>query len=180
MTACGLGSCWHASQAVAEASTLHSATWDATRHLLSGVRRGQWIMQPPPSLRRRSGRSPRVVLGFHSRNPTVPSRMTRSKCCCNRCWNFLAVVRLVAPIRRCLACYRRILMGCANRMDWSPMAVNRNCCRMRYLSCCRMHCLTGDDLLSSYNSDHRWCYTMADRYLDLRFGSPIRYGWSIR
>jgi glycerol kinase len=58
--------------------------------------------------------------------------------------------------------------------------VQRNCCRMRYLSCCRMHCLTGDDLLSSYNSDHRWCYTMADRYLDLRFGSPIRYGWSIR
>ena len=38
LTACGLGSCWQASQAFADASTLHSATCDATRHLLSDMR----------------------------------------------------------------------------------------------------------------------------------------------
>ena len=95
LTACGLGSCWHASQAFAYASTLHSANCDATRHVLSGVRCGQWIIQPPPLPRRHSSVRPRVVLDFHNLNQATPNRMTRSMYWCNRRWNFLAVVRLV-------------------------------------------------------------------------------------
>lgn len=172
MTACGLGSCWHASQAFADASTLHSAICDATRHMLSGDRCGQWIMQPPPLPRRHSYQRPRVVLGFHSLNQATPNRMTRSTCCCNRCWNFLAVVRLVAPNPMCLGDYRQ--------MGQNLMAVNLIRFRNYYLMCCRMHFLMGDDWLSRYSLGNRWCYRMADRYLDLRFDSPIRSGWWFR
>ena len=37
-----------------------------------------------------------------------------------------------------------------------------------------------DDLLSSYNLDDHWYCARGDRYLGLRFGSPIRSGWWIR
>ena len=73
--------------------------------------------------------------------------MTRSTCCCNRCWNFLAVVRLVAPNQRCLGDYRQ--------MGQNLMAVNLNRFRNYYPMCCRMHCLMDDDLLSSYSLDDR-------------------------
>lgn len=143
LTACGLGSCWQASQAFADASTLHSATCDATRHLLSGVRCGQWIMRPPPSPRRHSCLRPRVALDFRSPNQATPSRMTRSTCCCNRCWNFLAVVRLVAPNRMCLVDYRQ--------MGQNLMAVNRKRCRTCYQMVFRSNIMSsvkvGKDLL---------------------------------
>ncbi len=174
LTACGLGSCWHASQAFADASTLHSATCDATRHLLSGDRCGQWIMQPPPLPLRHSCLRPLVVQDFRNPNRATPNRMTKSTCCCIRCWNFLAVVRLVAPNRMCLVDYRQSPMG------QNPMAVKQKRCRNCYPTCCTMCFLMDDDSLSRYSFGNRWCYRMADRYLDLRFGFPIRSGWWIR
>ena len=91
---------------------------------------------------------------------------------CNRCWNFLAVVRLVAPNPMCLGDYRQ--------MGQNPMDVNRNRCLNCCLKCYAMYFLMDDDLSSRYSLDNRWCCTRVDRYLDLRFCSPIRYDWSNR